>query len=348
MISYFPSIYPDELLYSQLARYYAKAGYLAYTFAAEDLFEDRHAKINIRFVNKYTASARAMITREIPMEAVIERHTMFPYYVRFLPRQRRERALQALVNMNENFHNILHVPQQQTKQYLRYCPVCATEDRDKYGETYWHRSHQMTGIHICAEHFCQLQNSNVMISSTCSPTFITAEEAVSETETVMQSQNPLECQLAEYVMQVFQARIDMQGDIAIGRFLHSRMEHTKYLSLRGEQRNIQLIHSDFVKYYRSLEQNPFKELWQLQKVFTSDRFNTYEVCLIAMFLNITADDLVCMKLPARSQQELFDAQVRHLRDQGLNYRQIADQMHASYNVVKPIGENRYGRKEEIK
>lgn len=348
MISYFPSIYPDELLYSQLARYYAKAGYLAYTFAAEDLFEDRHAKINIRFVNKYTASARAMITREMPMEAVIERHTMFPYYVRFSPRQRRQRALQALVNMNENFHNILHVPQQQTKQYLRYCPVCATEDRDKYGETYWHRSHQMTGIHICAEHFCQLQNSNVMISSTCSPTFITAEEAVPETETVMQSQNPLECQLAEYVMQVFQARIDMQGDIAIGRFLHSRMEHTKYLSLRGEQRNIQLIHSDFVKYYRALEQNPFKELWQLQKVFTSDRFNTYEVCLIAMFLNITADDLVCMKLPARSQQELFDAQVRHLRDQGLNYRQIADQMHASYNVVKPIGENRYGRKEERK
>ena len=35
MISYFPTAYPDELLYSQLARYYAKSGYMAYTYAAE-------------------------------------------------------------------------------------------------------------------------------------------------------------------------------------------------------------------------------------------------------------------------------------------------------------------------
>ena len=41
MISYFPQIYPDELLYSQLARYYYKSGYMAYIFAAEDLFTNR-------------------------------------------------------------------------------------------------------------------------------------------------------------------------------------------------------------------------------------------------------------------------------------------------------------------
>ena len=38
MISYFPTAYPDELLYSQLARYYAKSGYMAYTYAAEELY----------------------------------------------------------------------------------------------------------------------------------------------------------------------------------------------------------------------------------------------------------------------------------------------------------------------
>ncbi len=30
MIAYFPTAYPDELLYSQLARYYTKSGYMAY------------------------------------------------------------------------------------------------------------------------------------------------------------------------------------------------------------------------------------------------------------------------------------------------------------------------------
>ena len=34
MISFFPDIYPDELIYSTLARYYIKSGYTAYIFAA--------------------------------------------------------------------------------------------------------------------------------------------------------------------------------------------------------------------------------------------------------------------------------------------------------------------------
>ena len=39
MIVQFPSFYPDELVYSLLARYSARSGYLRYTFAAEELLE---------------------------------------------------------------------------------------------------------------------------------------------------------------------------------------------------------------------------------------------------------------------------------------------------------------------
>lgn len=39
MIAYFPDIYPDELIYSQLLRYYINSGYNAYVHAAEELFE---------------------------------------------------------------------------------------------------------------------------------------------------------------------------------------------------------------------------------------------------------------------------------------------------------------------
>lgn len=38
MIPQFPVLYPDELVYSWLARYYIRTGYLAYTFVAEELF----------------------------------------------------------------------------------------------------------------------------------------------------------------------------------------------------------------------------------------------------------------------------------------------------------------------
>ena len=39
MIGFFPEFYEDELLYSLLARYYIRSGYLNYVYAAEDLFQ---------------------------------------------------------------------------------------------------------------------------------------------------------------------------------------------------------------------------------------------------------------------------------------------------------------------
>lgn len=79
MIAYFPEIYPDELLYSQLARYFAHSRYMAYVCAAEDLFERRAVRPDIEFLNAYTRDALERITSEMPMETIIMRHTMFPY-----------------------------------------------------------------------------------------------------------------------------------------------------------------------------------------------------------------------------------------------------------------------------
>ena len=148
MITYFPTAYPDELLYSQLARYYVRSGYLAYVYAAEELFTSKIVRPDMEFVNTYTPDALQLITREISMENVVWKHTMFPYYGRFLPLERRQRAFQSLVSMQGNYHNLLPIPKRKNSsdRCLRYCPICAEQDRQKYGETYWHRTHQMIDI----------------------------------------------------------------------------------------------------------------------------------------------------------------------------------------------------------
>ena len=147
MINYFPTAYPDELLYSRLARYYTKSGYMAYTFAAEELFESKTVRPDMDFINSYTSDAIRAITKNISMEAVIEKHTMFPCYGRFLPRERRQKAFQALVSMMGNYYNLLPIPQSKNGKVrcLRYCPACAANDREQYGEAYWHRIHQIIG-----------------------------------------------------------------------------------------------------------------------------------------------------------------------------------------------------------
>ncbi|MBR1752184.1 MAG: TniQ family protein [Ruminococcus sp.] len=48
---------------------------------------------------------------------------------------------------------------------LRYCPVCAADDREKYGETYWHRVHQIPEISVCAKHRCRLVSAKYKINN---------------------------------------------------------------------------------------------------------------------------------------------------------------------------------------
>lgn len=343
MINYFPTPYPDELIYSLLARCYVKSGYLTYTYAAQDFFSNKNTRPNIEFINEYTPKMLDILTKNISMEEIIMKHTMFPYYSRFISKDRRIKAFQSILQMNDDYYKYIRIPKSKTKiiRTLRYCPICATKDREEYGETYWHRIHQLIGVDICPYHHCQLISSGIPINSKTSPSLITAEETMPLNITSIQSNNELECRLSEYVSQVFLSDIDTHSDVTIGDFLHSKMEYTKYLSVRGEQRNMTLFHSDFINYYQSLPNNQLKESWQLQKVFTNDRYNTYEICMMAMFLNILVNELTNMKLPEKPQQQLFDEKIKELHNQGLNYRQIANQLNSSYDLVKAIGEGRY-------
>ena len=349
MIAYFPTAYPDELLYSQLARYYTKSGYMAYTFAAEELFVSKTVRPDINFINSFTPAAVQAITRDISMEAVVEKHTMFSSYGRFLPKKRRQKAFQSLASMKGNYHNLLPISQSKNGEVrcLRYCPACAANDREQYGETYWHRIHQIIGIHVCPIHQCYLVDSGVTISGKATPSLKTAEEMIPQSEPCVFADNEIEIRVAAYMAEIFQTDVDMTSCVTVGEFFHSKMAYTKYRSVRGEQRNIALFHEDFKEYYMALSQNRFTELSQIQKVLTNDRVNFYEICLMAMFLGITADELIQMKMPEKTQQQLFDEEVYRLHEQGLKYPAVAKAISAPYATVKAIGERRYGTYHKI-
>lgn len=344
MIVQFPSFYPDELVYSLLARYYMRSGYMRYVFVAEDLFQSKTVRPDIEFINTYTEAALRMITRQLSMEKVIEWHTMFPYYGRFLQKERRSKAFDALVKMRGKYHDLLPMQKRRTEtgRCLRYCPVCVQEDRDQYGETYWHRIHQMQGISICPVHGCFLAASNVRISGNTSPVLIAAETAIPDrTGGPVFCDNHLEKELAMYMAEVFCSELDLQNDNTVGQFLHFKMEHTPYRSIRGEQRNMSLLHKDFMTYCKDLPDNHFTELWQIQKLLTDDRVNFYEICLLSMFLKIQVPNLVKMVIPKWSQEQKFDEMVFRLHEQGLKYPEIARRLHAPYDTVKAIGEGKY-------
>ena len=181
-IGYFPQVYPDELIYSVLARFYVHSGYPAYTFCAEDIFLNKRVRPDMEFLNVMKPERLESLCKKMSMAELIEKHTMFPYYARFLPYERRNRAFEALCSMGGDYNNLLAIPKQKNGEhrYLRYCPLCVKEDRTFYGESYWHRSHQLTGVGICPVHGCKLSNSSVMLSGKASPNLVTAEQEIKE------------------------------------------------------------------------------------------------------------------------------------------------------------------------
>ena len=64
MIGFMPEIYPDELLYSRFARYYERSGYMAYIFAAEDLFQNKNERPDVEFINRLTKTHKVLYIRK--------------------------------------------------------------------------------------------------------------------------------------------------------------------------------------------------------------------------------------------------------------------------------------------
>ncbi len=79
---------------------------------------------------------------------------ILPYYARFLCEEKRNKAYESLYYQRGNYHNVMPMPIENGTRYFRYCPLCVKEDREKLGETYWHRNHQLIGVNVCPIHKC--------------------------------------------------------------------------------------------------------------------------------------------------------------------------------------------------
>ena len=137
MIAFFPTPYADELAYSIFARYHVHSGHMTFRATAEDIFQNKDAIPNPEFFPALTDEVCSIITHSSTMEAFIAEHTMLPYYIRFLPLERRQRAMERLIAMDRTFYDAIYVRQKKSKQrqYMRYCPLCAAADREQHGET---------------------------------------------------------------------------------------------------------------------------------------------------------------------------------------------------------------------
>lgn len=158
LISYFPIIYPDEIFYSIFARYHRHSGNKSIDTSAQDIFGRTSKRFIIDLPNDLNHLA-SQITN-YTSEEIIYNHTLYNYYAPFIPCEKQQVLMQRMKDGNGTGISNLVGNANSLKsrgEYLYYCPQCAVQENDKYGESYFHRLHQAPGVLICTKHFCHLK-----------------------------------------------------------------------------------------------------------------------------------------------------------------------------------------------
>ena len=161
MIGFFTDPYPDELLYSALARYHRRARNLSKEATARDLFGNKRAKIVVDLPTRLDYFASQLPSETYSVNRLIDEYTMLPFYSPFTPSERHVALRQSMSGEGGgSLHARLGILTSGIDvKHLRFCILCVQEDR----EPYWHRIHQAPGVKVCPTHSILLSLSDVSV-----------------------------------------------------------------------------------------------------------------------------------------------------------------------------------------
>ena len=323
MISYLPELYPDELVYSWFCRLYIHGGYLTHKAALTDLFEKRSCNPSKEFIGYLNADAKMIISKAIPINKLIAEHTMFPQYARFIPSDKKIAALRLLGEGSTDPHHVFTILiRNPNSEWMRYCPLCASEDREKYGETYWHRSHQIRNVNICPKHKCHLINSSVSIRNEAAFSFYPAQTTVKDDD-IIYSQNELEHRFTDYCTELVASPISFQKSAPIRSITYQAMKDTPYMKSTGRSRYTTRFYEDITDFYISINlQNPIS-FSQIQRALLGELTEFTTITQIAFFLGISVEELLNPNLSDDEIKEEYDSHYMRVASP-VNWEQLDD------------------------
>ncbi|MDD2336633.1 MAG: TnsD family Tn7-like transposition protein, partial [Geobacteraceae bacterium] len=168
-MAYFPTPYPDELLYSVFARYHTRSCNISISQTLQDLFGAPNVTLDDLPSRLTDLVDRLPSESALTPASFVQEHTMLPYHKPFIApewldtanldaydEEMKARVMSIAYNIRKR--KDLH-------QTLHFCPKCYESDELTYGEPYWHRSHQVLGILRCHRHETWLINSKIAIKS---------------------------------------------------------------------------------------------------------------------------------------------------------------------------------------
>ena len=287
MIGYFPELYEDELIYSWIARYYVHSGYTSAADTYQDLYFNKNLRPSVELMNNLIDDAKLVMTRYMSLEELIYNHTLFPEYGRFIDPTKRERLLKEADFSRGNWINSLMIPFSTGERYLKYCPLCAKEDRDTHGEAYWHRKHQITSINICVKHGVYLQNSEIVRNRNLTR-LKAAEIIIPQMTVITECEDETIMKLAYYMVSVFDS--SKYSHDHIGKYLNGHIP-SKYVQDNGNRKAYEL-YEDYIAYYHSLTEEDLMSINSMSRILRGHSGTFGNICQLGLFFGIESSNLL--------------------------------------------------------
>lgn len=295
MIAYLPPIYEDELFYSWLCRVYAHSGYLSYKVALQEMLYSKSNNPSIEFIGHLNQDFDRLLRRGFSIKDLIVNHTMLPQYARFIPNLQKEKALYHLELEYCDAHHLFSIlPRSEEDLYLKYCPACLKEDRERCGEAYWHRIHQIRTIKACPKHACYLEKSSIPAKSENLFSLFSAEEHTVQSDSRKAPKGLVE--YCKYLSDIFQLSMQQTREVPVCSIFYYALRGSQYMPKSTKVRNTQKLYADMKKCFTCIEVD-IASYGQVQKVLLGcNKYEFFVVCQIAFFLGISVDDLTASRL----------------------------------------------------
>ncbi len=163
MIGHFPWLHPDETLLSGHARSISRQPFDSDKAAVEAFYGRTTITAVTDLPSRLSNMAASLPTAQrLELDYLIDDHTLWPFLAAF---HSSEQRIESRAQMIGDGYPYLCLGLMATKcpfpEWLRYCVICISRDRSKYGEAFWHRTHQLPGINVCPHHNIRLLVSHV-------------------------------------------------------------------------------------------------------------------------------------------------------------------------------------------
>lgn len=213
--------------------------------------------------------------------------------------------------------------------------------QEKYGTISLILVHTIPDIQTCTKHASNLVDIDLVKENSHRTTFLPLEFDVKKKKPIFINQESIDFRIAKYITEVFNQPLDLTTELIIGNYLSNKLDD-KYISPRGEQRNLEILLEDLKVFYKDAHNFDITKK-DLAYIFRSLSHSPYNILLVALFQRIPPADLASYLGTSTPRYEIFDQRVRSMFQKGLSMHKIAQTLNVNHEVVRQVLLGTYDR-----